>query len=45
MLQEVFQDAFLSVRALRDLSSILFRWAALVLLLVAGMSAMNAAKQ
>ena len=42
VLQEVFQDAFRPFEALRDLSVILFRWAALVLLLVAGMSALNA---
>lgn len=42
VLQEVFQDAFRPFEALRDLSTILFRWAALVLLLVAGMSALNA---
>ena len=41
VLQEVFQDAFRPFEALRDLSVILFRWAALVLLLVAGMSALN----
>ncbi len=43
VLQEVFRDAFRPFEALRDLSSILFRWAALVLLLVAGMSAITAA--
>lgn len=42
VLQEVFRDAFRPFEALRDLSVILFRWAALVLLLVAGMSAISA---
>jgi hypothetical protein len=42
VLQEVFKDAFRPFEALRDLSVILFRWAALVLLLVAGMSALSA---
>lgn len=42
VLQEVFHDAFRPFEALRDLSTILFRWAALVLLLVAGMSAITA---
>lgn len=42
VLQEVFRDAFRPFEALRDLSAILFRWAALVLLLVAGMSAVSA---
>jgi hypothetical protein len=42
VLQEVFRDAFRPFEALRDLSAILFRWAALVLLLVAGMSAISA---
>ena len=41
VLQEVFRDAFRPFEALRDLSAILFRWAALVLLLVAGMSAIT----
>ena len=41
VLQEVFRDAFRPFEALRDLSAILFRWAALVLLLVAGMSAVT----
>src|SRR5581483_166856 len=41
VLQEVFRDAFRPFEALRDLSTILFRWAALVLLLVAGMSALS----
>jgi len=43
VLLEVFRDAFRPFEALRDLSTILFRWAALVLLLVAGMSAITAA--
>jgi len=42
VLQEVFRDAFRPFEALRDLGTILFRWAALVLLLVAGMSAIAA---
>jgi hypothetical protein len=42
VLQEVFRDAFRPFEALRDLGAILFRWAALVLLLVAGMSAIAA---
>ncbi len=42
ILQEVFRDAFRPFEALRDMSTILFRWAALVLLLVAGMSAVTA---
>jgi hypothetical protein len=42
VLQEVFRDAFRPFEALRDLGAILFRWAALVLLLVAGMSAITA---
>src|SRR5271154_6491186 len=33
VLQEVFRDAFRPFEALRDLSTILFRWSALVLLL------------
>ncbi len=45
VLQEVFRDAFRPFEALRDLSIILFRWAALVLLLVAGMSAIAAINQ
>ncbi len=45
VLQEVFRDAFRPFEALRDLSIILFRWAALVLLLVAGMSAISALNQ
>ncbi len=42
VVQEVFRDAFRPFEALRDLSTILFRWSALVLLLVAGMSAVTA---
>lgn len=42
VLYEIFKDAFRPFEALRDLSSILFRWAALVVLLVAGMSAVTA---
>jgi len=42
VLQEVFRDAFRPFEALRDLSTILFRWAALVLLLVAGMAWLSA---
>jgi hypothetical protein len=38
VLHEIFKDAFRPFEALRDLSSILFRWAILVVLLVAGMS-------
>jgi hypothetical protein len=45
VLQEVFSDAFRPFEALRELSVILFRWAALVLLLVAGMAALTATKQ
>ena len=41
VLQEIFQDAFRPFEALHDLSTILFRWATLVLLLVAGISALN----
>lgn len=39
VLQEIFRDAFRPFEALRELSTILFRWSVLVLLLVAGMSA------
>jgi hypothetical protein len=42
VLQEIFRDAFRPFEALRELSTILFRWSALVLLLVAGMSAVTA---
>ncbi len=41
VLQEIFRDAFRPFEALRELSTILFRWSALVLLLVAGMSAIT----
>ncbi len=41
VLQEIFTDAFRPFEALRDLSVILFRWSALVVLLVAGMSAIS----
>jgi hypothetical protein len=37
VLLEIFRDAFRPYEALRDLSVILFRWCALVVLLVAGM--------
>ena len=43
VLQEVFHDAFRPYEALRDLGVILFRWSALVVLLVGVMSAMTAA--
>jgi hypothetical protein len=39
--QEIFKDAFRPYEALRDLSIILFRWCALVILLVAGMWAIT----
>jgi len=39
--QEIFKDAFRPYEALRDLSVILFRWCALVILLVAGMWAIT----
>lgn len=42
VLQEVFKDAFRPYENLRDLSVILFRWSALVALLVAVMWAINA---
>ena len=42
MLQEIFKDAFKPYEALRDLSVILFRWSALVVLLVGVMWAINA---
>ena len=45
VLQEIFRDAFKPFEALRDLSTILFRWSALVLLLVAGMSAVTMSSQ
>ena len=41
MLQEIFKDAFRPYEALRDLSVILFRWSALVVLLVGVMWAIN----
>jgi hypothetical protein len=43
VLQEVFKDAFRPYEALRDLSIILFRWSALVVLLVGVMWAINTA--
>jgi hypothetical protein len=44
VLQEIFKDAFRPYEALRDLSVILFRWSALVVLLVAVMLALNSGK-
>ncbi len=41
VLLEIFKDAFRPYEALRDLSVILFRWCALVILLVAGMWAVT----
>lgn len=41
VLQEIFYDAFRPFEALRDLSVLLFRWCALVVLLVAGMWALS----
>jgi len=41
VLQEIFRDAFRPYEALRDLSVILFRWSALVVLLVAVMWAIS----
>ncbi len=41
VLQEIFRNAFRPYEALRDLSVILFRWSALVVLLVAVMWAIN----
>src|SRR5208283_6144746 len=41
VLNEIFQNAFRPYEALRDLSVILFRWSALVILLVAVMYAIN----
>jgi hypothetical protein len=41
VLQEIFKSAFRPYEALRDLSVILFRWSALVILLVAGMWAIT----
>jgi hypothetical protein len=43
VLQEIFHEAFRPYEALRDLSVILFRWAALVVLLVGVMWAITAA--
>ena len=43
VLQEIFHDAFRPYEALRDLSVILFRWSALVVLLVGVMWAITAA--
>jgi hypothetical protein len=43
VLQEIFQDAFRPYEALRDLGVILFRWSALVVLLVGVMWAISAA--
>lgn len=45
VLQEIFKDAFRPYEALRDLSVILFRWSALVVLLVGVMWAINSARQ
>jgi hypothetical protein len=44
VLQEIFADAFRPYEALRDLSIILFRWSALVVLLVGVMWAINTAR-
>ncbi|MGC2111604.1 MAG: hypothetical protein WA655_18960 [Candidatus Korobacteraceae bacterium] len=44
VLQEIFKDAFRPYEALRDLSVILFRWSALVVLLVGVMWAVNSAQ-
>lgn len=44
VLLEIFKDAFRPYEALRDLSVILFRWCALVLLLVAGMWAVTSSR-
>jgi hypothetical protein len=43
VLQEIFYDAFRPFEALRDLSVLLFRWCALVVLLVAAMWALTSA--
>ena len=43
VLQEIFHDAFRPYEALRDLSIILFRWSALVVLLIGVMWAITAA--
>jgi hypothetical protein len=45
VLQEIFQNAFRPYEALRDLGIILFRWSALVVLLVAVMWALNLAQK
>ncbi len=45
VLQEIFQDAFRPYEALRDLSVILFRWSALVVLLVGVMWAITASRR
>jgi hypothetical protein len=45
VLQELFKDAFKPYEALRDLSVILFRWSALVVLLVGVMWAINTASK
>jgi hypothetical protein len=45
VLQEIFKDAFRPYEALRDLSVILFRWSALVALLVGVMWAINASRK
>ncbi len=45
VLQEIFKDAFRPYEALRDLSVILFRWSALVVLLVGVMWAINSARK
>src|SRR5271169_774609 len=45
VLQEIFKSAFRPYEALRDLSVILFRWSALVILLVAGMWAISSSGQ
>jgi hypothetical protein len=44
VLLEIFKDAFRPYEALRDLSVILFRWCALVVLLVAGMWAVTSSR-
>ena len=45
VLQEIFKDAFRPYEALRDLSVILFRWSALVVLLVGVMWAITASRR
>ena len=45
VLYEIFQHAFRPYEALRDLGVILFRWSALVILLVAGMWAVTSSSQ